>query len=203
MNLLPDLSERKVHLIGIGYTAEPQAQLDDARRAKLVAIWQEIVKASGGEPISDQQPVTGESAIAVPPVSAVPIPPLDNIEIDCNTESVLYDNGAVGFQPDRAEFKDQAAARATLQQFAAWLVKHRSARVEVIGNVAHWGQDQGDAGLSRARALRVADVLVKLGVDRSRITARGDGWGPYPTKNAPPDPAHDQRNRRVVLRITC
>jgi hypothetical protein len=46
-------------------------------------------------------------------------------------------------------------------------------------------------------------VLVDLGVDGGRIAAQGAGWGPFPTKDAPPNPADDQRNRRVVISITC
>ena len=95
------------------------------------------------------------------------------------------------------------AARQALAEFAAFLKQNRDAQARLVGTVAHYGADAGDGGLSRLRAQRVRDVLVDLGVDGSRIVAHGAGWGPFPTKGGPPNPADDTRNRRVVLTITC
>jgi OOP family OmpA-OmpF porin len=203
-NLLPDLTNRKVVLAGIGYTAPPQKPLDDATRRRLVAIWDAIARAGGAKSVEhDTTPLNADVTRNVPNVSTVEIPKVDNINIGCDTESILSDEGEVGFNPDQTTFKDDAKAREALKKFADWLKARPSARVELIGTVAHHDRDPGNAGLPRARAETVADVLAALGVDRSRITARGDGWGPFPNKNAPPDPANDQLNRRVVVKLSC
>ena len=200
---LPDLSGRTVVLAGIGYTAAPQSPLDDRRRANLVHIWEKIVTAAGATEQTVTSPNTAAALADVPAVSPVDVPPTDVIRIGCNTESILSNDGAVGFQPDSTTFVDSGLARQALAEFATFLKQNTRRRAELVGTVAHYGTDDGDGGLSRSRAQRVRDVLVELGVDGGRIVAHGAGWGPFPTKAGPPSPTDDPRNRRVVVTITC
>ena len=200
---LPDLDGYTVVLAGIGYTAAPQSPLDDRRRANLVRIWEKIVSAAGATVETVTSPNTADALDNVPAVSPVEVPPTDVIRIGCNTESILSNDGTVGFLPDSTTFVNSGLARKALAEFAAFLKQNRDAHASLVGTVAHYGTDLGDAGLSRLRAQRVRDVLVDLGVDGSRIVAHGAGWGPFPTKSAPPNPADDPRNRRVVVTITC
>jgi len=200
---LPDLKGHPVVLAGIGYTATPQSPLDEPRRANLVRIWQKIVTAAGATVETVTTPNTGDAPANLPAVSPVEVPPTDVIRIGCNTDSILSNDGAVGFQPDSTTFLDSARARQALAEFAAFLTRNRDARASLVGTIAHYGTDDGDSGLSRQRAERVREVLVDLGVDGSRIAAHGAGWGPFPSKDGPPSPADDQRNRRVVISITC
>ena len=200
---LPDLKGHTVVLAGIGYTATPQSSLDEPRRANLVRIWQKIVTAAGATVETVTTPNTGDAPANLPAVSPVEVPPTDVIRIGCNTDSILSNDGAVGFQPDSTTFLDSARARQALAEFAAFLTRNRDARASLVGTIAHYGTDDGDSGLSRQRAERVREVLVDLGVDGSRIAAHGAGWGPFPSKDGPPSPADDQRNRRVVISITC
>jgi OOP family OmpA-OmpF porin len=200
---LPDLTGHRVVLAGIGYTAVPQPPLDDRRRTNLVHMWEKIVRAAGATVETVTSPNTAAAVDDVPTVSPVDVPPTDVIRIGCNTESVLSNDGAVGFRPDSTSFVDSNSARQALAEFAAFLKQNREAQASLVGSTAHYGTDDGDGGLSRMRALRVRDVLVELGVAGSRVVAHGAGWGPFPTKNGPPSPADDQRNRRVVITITC
>jgi OOP family OmpA-OmpF porin len=200
---LPDLSGRTVVLAGIGYTAAPQAPLDDRRRANLVRIWQKIVSAAGATTQTVTSPNTAAALAGLPPVSPVDVPPTDVIRIGCNTESILSNDGAVGFQADSTTFVDTGLARQALGGFAAFLKQNRGAQANLVGTIAHYGTDDGDGGLSRSRAQRVRDVLVELGADGGRVAAHGAGWGPFPTKTGPPSPTDDPRNRRVVLTIAC
>jgi outer membrane protein OmpA-like peptidoglycan-associated protein len=200
---LPDLSGHTVVLAGIGYTATPQPSLDERRRANLVRIWEKIVTAAGATVETVTTPNTADAPENLPTVSPVEVPPTDVIRIACNTDSILSNDGAVGFQPDSTTFIDIARSRQALAEFAAFLTRNGDARASLVGTIAHYGSDDGDSGLSRLRAQRVREVLVDLGVDGSRITAHGAGWGPFPTKDGPPTPADDQRNRRVVISITC
>lgn len=200
---LPDLNGYTVVLAGIGYTAAPQAPLDDRRRINLVHIWEKIVSAAGATVETVTSPNTAAALENVPAVTLVDVPPTDVVRIGCNTESILSNDGMVGFLPDSTTFVDSGLARMALAEFAAFLRQNRGAYAKLVGTVAHYGADVGDGGLSRRRAQRVRDVLVDLGVDGSRIIAQGAGWGPFPTKASPPNPADDARNRRVVVTITC
>ncbi|GIF06861.1 hypothetical protein Asi03nite_43990 [Actinoplanes siamensis] len=196
--LLPDLSGRKVLLAGLGYTASPQEPLDDKNKAFLVDLWRQIVTSAGAaEVILDESPNTGGAAVTSPAVGVVRFP-VAEIQLACDTLSVLPDDGAVGFVPDQAEFRDPAAARRTLGKLAGFLGGNPAARVLIKGYVAHYGA--GD--LSQRRADRVERELSALGA-RNAITAKGMGWGPYPSVSAPPDKRWDQKNRQVTIEVSC
>jgi OOP family OmpA-OmpF porin len=196
--LLPDLTGRKVILSGLGYTASPQTSLDDKNRAFLVDLWREIALASGAkDPSILEEPNTSAATVTSPSVSTVTFPTAE-MQLGCDTLSVLPDNGDVGFIPDQAEFRSPDAARTVLQRFAGFLTENPTAAVEVQGYVAHYSA--GD--LSQRRADRVQKELESLGA-QNKITAKGMGWGPYPNPTAPPDKRYDQLNRRVVISVTC
>jgi outer membrane protein OmpA-like peptidoglycan-associated protein len=201
---LPDLRHQKVILAGIGYTAPPQAPLDESQRAHLIELWQRLATAAGASPVVVvTKPATTPSATGLPKVSLAPVPPPGELNLGCNTQSTLPDDGPVGFQPDRTDFADAAAARAALADFATWLARNPTAEGVVTGSTAHYGTDAGKGGLSQARADRVRSLLIDLGARPNQVTAVGMGWGPFPTKTAPPDPISDPRNRRVVIQLIC
>lgn len=197
-NLLPDLTGRRVVMAGLGYTAAPQEPLDDKNQAFLVDLWREIVTAAGAkDPTLAEAPNTSGSVVTSPSVSVVTFP-VAEIQLGCDTLSVLPDNGAVGFVPDRAEFRDPGAASRVLGTFAGFLRENPNAKVLIKGYVAHYGA--GD--LSRRRAERVKRELSAQGATNP-ITAKGMGWGPYPNVSAPPNPRYDQKNRRVTIEVSC
>mgnify|MGYP002778770087 CR=1 FL=1 len=89
-----------------------------------------------------------------------------------------------------------ASARATLDRFAAALVKVGSFRpFTVEGHTDSSGSRALNATLSRARAQSVTDYLASKGVDRSRMTARGYGFSRPLAGRSASDPA----NRRVEV----
>lgn len=89
-----------------------------------------------------------------------------------------------------------AAARSTLDRFAAGLIRVGSFRPFTIeGHTDRSGSRALNAPLSRARALSVVDYLASKGVDRSRLAARGYGFDrPLPGRDAA-----DAANRRVEV----
>ncbi|MFY1637651.1 OmpA family protein [Solwaraspora sp. WMMB335] len=204
-DLLPDLTDRRVVLAGIGYTAAPQPDLDDARRRRLVALWTQIAEASGAVEVTvAEEANTKVAATEEPAVASVDVGAVATLPPTCDLDLILWDDGAVGFAPESAELADLAAARSTLAQVAARFTEHPSATVELVGTVAHYGSRSATGtGLSQQRADRVKAILVDLGVAAGRIRATGAGWGPYPTPDAPPDPRSDQLNRRVTLTVSC
>lgn len=187
-------------LSGLGYTAPPQDALDERGRAFVRDLWREIVVAAGAEePVVVAEANTGEAAVSSPAVSVVEFP-RGTVDLDCDASSVLPDDGAVGFVPDEAEFRDPVAAREVLNEFARFLIANPAASATIEGYVAHYGDRDSD--LSQRRADRVREELVALGV-RNEMTAVGRGWGPEPHPTAPPDPRYDPLNRRVVISIHC
>jgi OOP family OmpA-OmpF porin len=201
---LPDLHGRKVVLAGIGYTAPPQPPLDENRRAHLIELWQKIVTAAGAGPVVPvMSPNTTPAVDRLPKVGIVPVPPPGGLDLGCDTESIFTDDGPVGFRPNGTDFTDATAARAVLARFVRWLAANSAGRSIVTGSIAHYGADGGNSGLSQARADRVRSLMIDLGADPRRVAAAGAGWGPFPSKSASPDPLSDQRNRRVVITLTC
>lgn len=89
-----------------------------------------------------------------------------------------------------------AAARATLDRFAAGLIRVGTFRPFTIeGHTDRSGSRELNAALSQSRARSVADYLASKGVDRSRLTARGYGFDrPLPGRSA-----IDAANRRVEV----
>jgi outer membrane protein OmpA-like peptidoglycan-associated protein len=200
---LPDLADRTVVLVGIGYTAAPQASLDEARRTRLVDLWSRIARQAGASSVVvSSAPNTGPAAPGVPAVTAVPVPPVLSVHPGCNTQAVFADDGAVGFVADSTQFRDPAAARGALVEFGHWLAQNTTAHAHVVGSVAHYGSDDTN-GLSLSRAQRVRDELVAIGAKAAQVDAVGAGWGPFPTRDAPPGQPYDERNRRVVVDLTC
>lgn len=100
----------------------------------------------------------------------------------------------MSFDRGSAELTD--AARATLDRFAAGLLRIGSFRpFTVEGHTDSSGGRALNARLSAARARSVVDYLAQQGVDRSRLKARGLGFDhPLPGRSAA-DPA----NRRVEV----
>lgn len=89
-----------------------------------------------------------------------------------------------------------AAARATLDRFAAALIKVGSFRpFTVEGHTDSSGGRALNATLSRARARSVVDYLASKGIDRSRLSARGYGSD----RPLPGHAASDPANRRVEV----
>jgi OOP family OmpA-OmpF porin len=201
---LPDLHGRKVVLAGIGYTTEPQTALDENRRSHLIELWQKIVTRAGAESVEPViAPDTTPSRDGLPTVATVTVPPPGQLDLGCNTDVAFTDNGPVGFRANSTEFADSTAAHGVLAKIARWLAGTPAAHADVVGSIAHYGTDDGNSGLSRSRAERVAAVLVKQGAESDQVVAEGIGWGPFPSKSAPPDDLSDSRNRRVVVRLLC
>jgi outer membrane protein OmpA-like peptidoglycan-associated protein len=200
---LPHLGGQSVILDGIGYTASPQARLDEDQRDHLIVLWRQIVHAGGAAHVQDiNTPDTSAADQKLPPVSLVRVPPPNDVALGCNQRTDLSNDGAVGFLPGQTAFRDPASARPVLLRIAQWLRRNPSARAELTGSIAHYGAG-GPGGLSAARAQRIKLALISLGAGHGQVTATGIGWGPFPTRASPPDPASDELNRRVVVELTC
>ncbi len=108
------------------------------------------------------------------------------------TKIVILDK--VFFDTGKASIKD--ISNPLLQQVATVLKTHAEiAHVRVEGHTDSDGDDDKNLGLSQDRANAVRDALVALGVDASRLVAKGFGESQPVADNA--DKQGKEQNRRV------
>ncbi len=201
--LIPDMENRSLLFIGLGLTAKPQPDLDQAARNKVIDIWEFIGEAGRAACVdSINGSAVGVSVDGVLPVSVVTPPATATFE-PCGV-TVLDESGRVGFLPDKAQFRDPAAASMTLKTLAE-IVKKGRQRIILTGTTASVGDG---TQLSKARALAVADELVSLGVPAESLTTVGAGSKSRFYVNDRNDngdliPAAAARNRSVVVELVC
>jgi OmpA-OmpF porin, OOP family len=204
--LMPRLTGRSLLLVGVGNTAEPQPQLDENLRNRVVKLWQ-AVAAKAGVACAAELPVAVrrapfETSI---PVSIVNLPPPPVFKA-CGA-TTLPDSESVGFTSNTANLRDPDAAKRTLRQLADQLASGTQ-RVNLVGNTASVGKADENRTFSRQRAEAVKAVLVSLGIDGGRITTQGDGsTGKYHVNDRAPDgaliPPAAAQNRSVVVEVAC
>lgn len=200
---LPDLTGIRVVFTGLGDTAPPQPMLPQPARAILVELWTAIVTAAGGQAEIVQAPLPSTRTLeGLPPVSVVPVavrsvgpPP---------SVTVLRD-GTVGFLPDQAVFRDPAAAREVLADYAREIAVGK--RALLTGTTSSAGTPAGRRTLSQDRANAVRDLLIDLGAPVARIETRGlgsdfPGYVPDRDPAGNLDPVAAAQNRQVILELT-
>jgi OmpA-OmpF porin, OOP family len=211
---LPDLRDIRVVWAGIGESAPPQQDLDQASRANLVAVWTAVLRAAGASSVFvDATPLQGHPPQGVPAVSTVrlPKPPVYVVPSRGTTVLPLPDSGPVGFLPDEALFRNPAVATAALRRLANALAAVPDARITLLGTTSSAGgtsaaAEAGRVRLSAQRAAAVRRELVRFGVRQDRISVRGVGThfqGFEPDQdgmdNLLPGPA--EHNRSVIVQI--
>jgi outer membrane protein OmpA-like peptidoglycan-associated protein len=104
----------------------------------------------------------------------------------------------VFFETDKAEL--QKSSLPELQRVAKFLKANPNYQVEIAGHTDNTGDDKYNMELSTKRANSVVDYLVRNGVDRSRLTAKGYGETMPVSSNDTEDGRAE--NRRVEFIIT-
>lgn len=170
--LIPGLSGRHVLLSGFGYTAAPQAALDQPERDNVAAQWKAIVRAGGACVTVSTTPNTNAETAGLPSVSTVPLP-APPVFSTCGI-TILSNDGSVGFNDGNASFRDPAAARSALSELASTL-KRGSEQITLIGSTSTEGGDAINQPLSTRRAAAVKSVLMSFGISGARIKVIGDG----------------------------
>jgi outer membrane protein OmpA-like peptidoglycan-associated protein len=118
----------------------------------------------------------------------------DRVERDGDTlkvslaSDVLFDSGSATLQPGGVD---------KLREVAQVLDRYPKTQVQIVGHTDSRGSPTSNVQLSERRAQAVRDVLVRDGVDPSRITTRGEGeTRPVATNDTPEGRA---QNRRVEI----
>lgn len=112
----------------------------------------------------------------------------------CPIKAILKINFAV----NSADITPYSAEK--VESFVAFLNKNANAKVKIEGHTDSDGLVTSNQILSQQRAQSVVSALVDLGIDASRLSARGFGESRPIASNASKD--GKQQNRRIVAKIS-
>ena len=87
-----------------------------------------------------------------------------------------------------------------IQKLAEFLNKNKHVKARILGHTDNVGDSLHNEVLSDKRARAVADLLVKLGVERTRVSYDGFGWRKPKTTNETLEGR--LMNRRVEVQLT-
>lgn len=172
---LPDLRGFTVVLVGLGYTAPPQAPMPAKWRSNITRTWADVMRAAGASVEIIPQPGQGPSVQTSEPVREIPVPPTRVVRPKGSSTIVFTQESPVRFEPNTTVFADPTAAVRALRPIARWLVGSPDRRAVLEGTTADVGLISGQVVLSKARAARVRDELVSLGASPRQISIRGVG----------------------------
>ena len=99
----------------------------------------------------------------------------------------------------RASYKLTKASNKTIKMIVEILKENPSIKIEVAGHTDAVGARNVNQSISQARAKSVEAVLIKNGIDKDRIIARGYGEDIPMVKNSPK--GYSKINRRVEFNI--
>lgn len=172
---LPELQGLTVLLVGIGYTAPPQAPLSVQWRNNLTQIWRAVVTLAGGIAETLPQPAQGTSVKTNEPVELIPVPANQPVRPTVLKPIVFTAVSPVRFEPNTTTLTDPSGAVRALAPIARWLAADSSRRARLEGTTADFGPMAGQIELSKLRADRVRDELIALGATSGQISVIGVG----------------------------
>lgn len=168
--LIPDLTDMQVVLLGVGKVSGEQETLTDSDIDTLKTLWIKIVEAGGGTAsMLSADPIETDTA-ALPLVSTVPVKE-GKVVIDFE-----FDENNISFISNTAELKDKTAAEAALTEVADQLKKNPTCCVLVLGTTATGQSKERCMELSQQRAETVCELLTGMGVSSSQFIAKGGGY---------------------------
>ena len=158
-------------LVDLGQTADPQAELNEDLRTRVVSLWQHVVSAAGATCSQSLAAATTRTATDTAGIAVTPVPlPTEPVYKPCGS-TTLSDSGPVGFVGDEAVFRNAGAARSALKPLAEEAVRDKKA-VTLVGTTASAHQELCDQ-LSKDRAEAVKAIWwPRVDADRSPRSAR-------------------------------
>lgn len=172
---IPDLTGVRVIWLYVGQTAEPQERLSEVQKAKLIEIWDAVLK-EGNALDCDFRP---DSASSTPYTGLPSVSPVSGEDraIDVEPlERVVLDSNSVSFLPDEAVFKDPEKAEKAIAGVAEILIAHPDNSVFIAGCTASApGHEDDCLTLSEERAEAVMHMMERAGVPSWQMKAVGLG----------------------------
>lgn len=173
---IPDFPEgTTVIFAGLGDTAAPQKNLTYAQIDKLKEILTAVCKEGGAEvEYIKATPVSEVKVSEFPAVSTVTVYE-DYVEGSSISSTVKIDSTQISFKSDSYELADKSAAVKFLTPYVE-SINASNDTIFVCGTTATVGNNESCKSFSLKRAQCVVDLLTDLGVDPSRLKAKGLGY---------------------------
>lgn len=177
-DMIPDLNGinfKWVNLCDVDY------DLSNGQREHIKNVWQAVITAGGGTVDFVTDPASGKFDQDLPFVSMVKESvdeitwPLEEIKELGDNEVVVFSEQDIGFMPGDVTFRDSVDAENTLSSLIEYLENNPSEEILIAGTTADWGSEDYQLNLSRERANKVKDLLIKAGVSKERIITAGLG----------------------------
>jgi hypothetical protein len=205
---LPALDGMSVDFLGLGNTAEPQAELDRIRRTQLQSIWTVVAETAGASSVAvESTSAQGLPAGDLPPVKPVPMPP----GYSCTDNVMTITGGKLAFRPYTDVFLDPATAEEILRPVADQ-VKDGMLTAVLNGTSADIRDPAEQMMLTYFQAQAVANVWLEFDLPVQQLTVVGLGSdfpGHRPERDADGnlDPAVAEANRTITITfsgpVTC
>lgn len=173
---IPEFPEgTTVIFAGLGDTAAPQKNLTYSQIAKLDEILTAICKEGGAEVDHIRAtPVSEVNVADFPKVSTVTV--LDDyVEGTSISGALKIDSTQISFKGDSYELSDKSAATEFLAPYVE-SINATNDTIFVCGTTATVGDSDTCREFSLKRAQTIVDLLTEMGVDPSRIKAKGLGY---------------------------
>jgi OOP family OmpA-OmpF porin len=129
-------------------------------------------------------------------IGARELPPLEAGACQIDVDNTLT-TGMVQFQLSSSVIDPDS--HGLLDKIAAAARRCQTATISIAGHTDTTGSPEGNLDLSNRRATSVADYLIAIGVDSSRITARGYGETRPIVPNDTPE--NRAKNRRIAIQF--
>lgn len=208
---IPDFNGITVYWQQMGDVAAPQQALTSAQRNNLQQIYGGIVEAGGGtfcynsiiaNPVNKEAAYPAVTPVELPADTPISFEPeiLDTEDSqDVFTEPVVLTEEQVTFIGDKAEYLHPEEAESVLKPIAEYLINN-NVTILLCGTTAGDTNSAYTMELSQARAERVKQTLVDLGVDPDCIIAIGLGsTDPWHVYGIPTSDKAASCNRKTVL----
>lgn len=213
---IPQLDGISVTAYNVGDTAGQQKALPETSRKNLKAVWNSIFEAGNAKKVQfkDNLPLSStydkDSMPTVSPItvvqSSMEIHDTEDVNEAFADGGVLnFDETSIAFHEGTAELADEESASKALQHVTEYMNQYPDFKLVVCGTTACWGGEDYCKKLSLERADTVCELLVKEGIDRSRIKSAGVGYSfaDFYTYDQKPDGELDETiaktNRSVKL----
>lgn len=213
---IPQLDGISVTAYNVGDTAGQQKSLPETSRKNLKAIWNSIFEAGSAKKVQfkDNLPLSStynkDSMPTVSPItvvqSSMEIHDTEDVNEAFADGGVLnFDETSIAFHEGTAELADEESASKALQYVTEYMNQYPDFKLVVCGTTACWGGEDYCKKLSLERADAICELLVKEGIDCSRLKSAGVGYSfaDFYTYDQKPDGELDEAiaktNRSVKL----
>lgn len=179
---IPDLNGINVIWFGLGFTTQPQTELNSDSIVNLKAIWTEIINAGNAESVSfaTDNVLFENDQSSYPEVSCVTVMANELIIDNLENKITVLDEELLAFKSDSTEFVDDDKAIDALKPIAEYMSENKNYNILLAGTTATVGSQDKCKGFSLKRADKVKKILVSMGIDEERIHAIGMGYNhPY------------------------